>query len=242
MYRDELEALSARCAELEKDLADRERAIAEVERKRHDLEVAQARSHAEVRKAILADEAAARARISKWALGGVLATCASIGAITAFIVYRTSAGTGSPQSSCDPIEVGAMKGLPPADTPEGASRRAACQALAGHVADAQATIDALATANARAEAARYVFKVAHPAADAADTIAMGELMELTLTYDPTNAQALYHAAMGHAEAGEWARAAARLRQFIEIRSRERDDVADARAKLARLLEHQSAMP
>src|SRR5262245_37186195 len=103
---------------------------------------------------------------------------------------------------CNSVEVEVRtQYTPPPATAEGAGYHAACFGLAGKITRAQSIIGML-DASARPTAANIVFEVAHPIADAGDDRSSGPMMQLVITYWPSNYMALYHAGMSEYALGQ----------------------------------------
>ena len=117
---------------------------------------------------------------------------------------------------CNPVEVNVRDRFsPPPATSEGAGYSAACFALAGKIDRARAIIEGIQPSD-RASAARVLFDVAHPVADAGDDRASGPMMQLVLEYWPNNYMALYHAGMSEFALGQRMFAVKHLRAFLAM--------------------------
>lgn len=118
---------------------------------------------------------------------------------------------------CNPVEAAVMirRNAPPRDE-EGAGYAAACFALAGKIDQADAQIRALPNDADRQRAARIVFRVAHPIADAGDDDAAGPIMRLVVKYQPNNYMALYHAGMAEFNMGDMRLAKLHLERFLGL--------------------------
>ena len=117
---------------------------------------------------------------------------------------------------CNAVEVETEQRSDPAPSgDDGAAYSAACYALGGKIAHAQAVIDAL-PASSRSWAAGIVFDIAHPVADAGDNESAGPIMRLVLEYQPNNYMALYHAGMAEWILGDHERALAHLTAFRRL--------------------------
>lgn len=118
---------------------------------------------------------------------------------------------------CNSVEVETAQRRQPAPvTSDGPGFSAACYALAGKLDQARAVIDSLGSAPARQYAARIVFGVGHPVADAGDDRSAGPIMELVLDYDPDNYMALYHAGMSEYTLGQRELAREHLQRFLQL--------------------------
>lgn len=117
---------------------------------------------------------------------------------------------------CNAVEAGTVlpRQPPPAGT-EGAGYLAACYSLAGKIAEARQTIDALPQGD-RPSAANIVFNIGHPVADAGDDRSAGPIMELVLEYWPSNYMAVYHAGMSEFALGQSDAAQKHLRSFLDM--------------------------
>jgi hypothetical protein len=117
---------------------------------------------------------------------------------------------------CNALEVAqAFQRDPPPAGWDGAGYAAGCQALAGHLDDARATILAL-PEDQRGSASGFLFQIGHPVADAGDDVAAGPIMDLVLEFWPENYQALYHAGMSDWALGRPERAKPKLERFRQM--------------------------
>ena len=121
---------------------------------------------------------------------------------------------------CNPVEAAVMiRRTPPPQDDEGPGYAAACFALAGKIDQADAQIRALPNDADRERAARIVFKVGHPIADAGDDDAAGPIMRLVVKYRPNSYMALYHAGMAEFNMGDTRLAKLHLERFLELYDR-----------------------
>ncbi len=135
---------------------------------------------------------------------------------------------------CNAVEVDVFHRQHPAPpTTEGQGYSAACYALAGRIDSARAVIERL-PRHDRYRAARIVFDVGHPVADAGDDRAAGPIMALVLEYWPNQYMALYHAGMSEYALGQEALARTHLQSFLSIYSQDDGWTRNARDVLARL--------
>jgi hypothetical protein len=135
---------------------------------------------------------------------------------------------------CNAVEVEVMQGrhaAPP--SVEGQGYSAACFALGGRIAHAEAVIDHLLPED-RARAAGVVFNVGHPIADAGDDASAGPIMELVLDYWPDQYMALYHAGMSEYALGKPDEARQHLTSFLQYYHEDDGWTHNARDVLARL--------
>lgn len=117
---------------------------------------------------------------------------------------------------CNAIEAEVTLRADPAPaTTAGQADAAACYALAGKIALAKRTLDALAE-DQRMTATNQVFNIVHPVADQGDDAATGPIMRLVLDYTPENFMALYHAGMAEYQSGDVVSAKKHLVRFLEI--------------------------
>ncbi len=117
---------------------------------------------------------------------------------------------------CNAIEAEiTLKRDPAPAAPESQADAAACYALAGKIALAKKTLDAL-PEGARVSAAHQVFGIVHPIADQGDDAATGPIMRLILDYTPDNFMALYHAGVAEYQSGDIASARPHLVRFLEL--------------------------
>jgi Protein kinase domain len=117
---------------------------------------------------------------------------------------------------CNAIEAEVtLRADPAPPTTAGQADAAACFALAGKIALAKRTLDALA-ADERAAATNQVFNIVHPIADQGDDAATGPIMRLVLDYTPDNFMALYHAGMAEYQNGEVEVAKKHLLRFLDL--------------------------
>jgi hypothetical protein len=117
---------------------------------------------------------------------------------------------------CNSVEVEVRtRYTPPPATAEGAGYHAACFGLAGKITRAQSIIGML-DASARGTAANIVFEVAHPIADAGDDRSSGPMMQLVVTYWPSNYMAMYHAGMSEYALGQLPAAKQHLNAFLQM--------------------------
>lgn len=116
---------------------------------------------------------------------------------------------------CNSVEVEVRtQYTPPPNTAAGAGYLAACFGLAGKITRANSIIGMLDAAD-RPTAANIVFEVAHPIADAGDDRSSGPMMQLVVTYWPSNYMALYHAGMSEYSLGELQLARRHLESFLQ---------------------------
>ena len=124
---------------------------------------------------------------------------------------------------CNAVEVNTyITRNPYPNNSEGIGYAAGCYALAGKIKKADSLIQMLPEPD-RAYAARIVFHIGHPVADAGDDESAGPIMELVLKYLPENwseyYMALYHAGMSAYVLGEYELAKNNLTEFLRIYQR-----------------------
>jgi TolA-binding protein len=226
MYRDQQAALTAQCESLRRQLDDATTDAATQAALRGQLEI-RLRELERARLSEAEQEAAARGVGRRAALAGGLAGACLCAVAVALAVHGSGERrlrTGGARDwfttvrpRCNSLEVGALlrSSRPPASDPDSAAYVATCQTLAGDLPGAQTTLDAV-TPGRQAAAARILFSVVHPVADAGDDVAAGPAMELVLRYWPGNFQAVYHAGMSAHQSGELERAREHLRRFLSM--------------------------
>src|SRR5688500_3530226 len=135
---------------------------------------------------------------------------------------------------CNPVEVDVRtRFTPPPSTTDGAGYAAACFALAGKIDRARGIIEGMPPGD-RFGAANVVFNVAHPAADAGDDRASGEMMELVIQFWPTHYMARYHAGMSAYVLGRPAVAEKHLRSFLQMYNADDGFTSQARQALEKI--------
>jgi serine/threonine protein kinase len=120
------------------------------------------------------------------------------------------------KASCNPVEVTtAIISSPYPQTTSGVGYAASCYALAGKIDLADQVIQQL-PPNRQEYAARVVFEIGHPVADAGDDKSAGEIMELVVRYWGDNYMALYHAGMSAYILQDYPKATAHLQAFLKV--------------------------
>jgi serine/threonine protein kinase len=135
---------------------------------------------------------------------------------------------------CNSLEVvTAIKSNPPPANWQAIGYAAACYALAGKIDAADRAIWQLDPA-IRPQAAKILFEIGHPVADAGDDRSAGPMMELVLKYWPQNYMAMYHAGMSAYALGDLSLAKRRLTDFLSAYQAQDRWTQNARTVLAKI--------